>query len=139
MEGDARERRRFAAPMSVACLSRFAAVLWWSAGVGHAGVLGLTPPLRDWLPGSALWALALYLPLSLPLAALERRLEAGTLAPLQQQLLLAGLALALALVAGTLLQLLLGWALGPSWAGSLALVVALWGLFWGLASRQDNS
>ncbi|MFN7900651.1 MAG: hypothetical protein ACK5N0_13475 [Synechococcaceae cyanobacterium] len=125
--------------MSVTCLSRVAAVVWWSAGVGHAGILGLTPPLRDWLPGSALWALALYLPLSLPLAALERRLETGTLAPHQQQLLLAGLALALALAAGTVLQLLLGWALGPAWAGSLALVVALWGLFWGLAARQDDS
>ena len=76
--------------------------------------------------------------MSLPLAALERRLEAGTLAPPLQQLLLGVLALAMALSAGTLLQLLLGWALGPGWAGSLALVVALWGLFWGLAARQDE-
>ena len=136
---DAKETHRSTALMSPACLSRFAAIPWWSFGAPEPLALSLMLPLRDWLPGSALWALALYLPLSLPLAALERRLEAGTLAPLQQQLLLAGLALALALVAGTLLQLLLGWALGPSWAGSLALVVALWGLFWGLASRQDNS
>ena len=74
-----------------------------------------------------------------PLATLERRLESGSLAPLQQQLLLTSLALVLALAAGTLLQLLLGWALGPGWAGSLALVVALWGLFWGLASRREDA
>ncbi|MFM8276992.1 MAG: hypothetical protein ACKN89_08410 [Cyanobium sp.] len=123
--------------MSLSCLPRLAAVLWWSADSPAPLALQLLP-LRDWLPGSALWALALYLPLSLPLTALEHRLESGALTPLQQQLLLAGLALGLALSGGTLLQLLLGWALGPAWAGSLALVVALWGLFWGLAARQDG-
>jgi hypothetical protein len=125
--------------MSPACLTRFAVIPWWSFGPPEPLVVGLMLPLRDWLPGSALWALALYLPLSLPLAALERRLEAGPLTPQTQQLLLTSLALAIALTGGTLLQFVLGWALGPSWAGSMALVVALWGLFWGLASRKDGS
>jgi hypothetical protein len=125
--------------MSPACLTRFAAIPWWSFGAPEPLALSLMIPLRDWLPGSALWALALYLPLSLPLAGLERRLESGTLTPRTQQLLLTSLALALALTCGTLLQFLLGWALGPAWAGSMALVVALWGLFWGLASRRDGS
>lgn len=137
-EVDAKESHRSAALMFLASLYGFAALSAWSDGAPEPMAWSLMLPLRDWLPGSALWALALYLPLSLPLAALERRLESGTLAPLLQQLLLAGLALALALGGGTLLQLLLGWALGPAWAGSLALVVALWGLFWGLASRQEE-
>lgn len=42
--------------------------------------LALWPPLAAWLPllpGIALWALALYLPLSLPLRVLEERLGAA--------------------------------------------------------------
>ena len=75
---DAKETHRSAALMSPACLSRFATIAGWSFGVPEPLALSLMIPLRDWLPGSALWALALYLPLSLPLAALERRLESGT-------------------------------------------------------------
>ncbi len=92
----------------------------------------------DWsalLPGIALWALALYLPLSLPLSRLERVLAAGTLEPPLQQLVLVLASLALALALGTLTNLGLGWALGPSWASSLGLIAVGWTLFTALASR----
>jgi hypothetical protein len=92
----------------------------------------------DWrplLPGIAFWALALYLPLSLPLASLEERLSATGLAEGSQALVLVLCSLILALGAGLGAELGLGWALGPSWASSLGLVVALWSLFWALASR----
>ena len=96
----------------------------------------------DWsalLPGIALWALALYLPLSLPLARLEQALAEGPLDPGVQQLLLVLSSLALALAIGTLTNLALGWALGPGWASSLGLMAAGWGLFTALASRaRDN-
>lgn len=96
----------------------------------------------DWsalLPGIALWALALYLPLSLPLTRLEQALAAGGLEPAVQQLLLVIASLALALAIGTLTDLGLGWALGPSWASSLGLMACGWGLFTALASRaRDN-
>ncbi len=96
----------------------------------------------DWsalLPGIALWALALYLPLSLPLARLEQALAEGTLNAGVQQLLLVLSSLALALAIGTLTDLALGWALGPGWASSLGLMAAGWGLFTALASRaRDN-
>jgi len=102
--------------------------------------LPLTGP--DWsalLPGIALWALALYLPLSLPLARLEQALEEGSLEPGVQQLLLVLASLALALAIGTLTDLALGWALGPGWASSLGLMAAGWGLFTALASRARDS
>ena len=92
----------------------------------------------DWsalLPGIALWALALYLPLSLPLGRLEERLQARGVEPQLQQLLLVLASLALALAVGTLTCLALGWALGPGWAGSLGMIAAGWGLFTALASR----
>jgi hypothetical protein len=92
----------------------------------------------DWsalLPGIALWALALYLPLSLPLSRLEESLESSGLEPQLQQLLLVLASLALALAIGTLTTLSLGWALGPGWASSLGLIAAGWGLFTALASR----
>ena len=87
------------------------------------------------LPGIALWALALYLPLSLPLSRLEASLAAGGLEPWLQQLLLVLASLALALAIGTLTALVLAWGLGPGWAGSLGLIAAGWGLFTALASR----
>jgi hypothetical protein len=92
----------------------------------------------DWialLPGISLWALALYLPLSLPLTRLEQSLAAGPLTPALQQLLLVLASLSLALAIGTLTDLALGWALGPGWAGSLGLMAAGWGLFTALASQ----
>jgi hypothetical protein len=91
--------------------------------------------LRPLLPGIALWALAFYLPLSLPLARLEEALAAGQLNEGTQLLLLLLSSLLLALAAGLLAEIALGWALGPAWASSLALVAALWGLFWALAGR----
>lgn len=90
------------------------------------------PPLADWLPllpGVALWALALYLPLSRPLAVLEERLGAAGLPEAAQGVLLVLISLLVALGAGVLMELLLGWALGPGWGSSLGLVAALWGLF----------
>ncbi|SBO43957.1 hypothetical protein [Cyanobium sp. NIES-981] len=92
----------------------------------------------DWIalaPGIALWALALYLPLSLPLARLEEVLAAGSLPEGVQQLLLVVASLALALALGTLTELGLGLALGPGWASSLGLIAVVWGLFTAFASR----
>jgi hypothetical protein len=96
----------------------------------------------DWsalLPGIALWALALYLPLSLPLGRLEQVLAAGGLAAEVQQLILLLSSLALALAIGALTDLALGLALGPGWASSLGLMAAGWGLFTALASRARDS
>ena len=95
-------------------------------------------PSPDWLPflpGMGLWALALYLPLSLPLARFEAVLASGTLPESAQQLLLAATSLLLALAVGVVVDLGLSWALGPSWASSMGLIAAGWGLFTALASR----
>ena len=88
------------------------------------------------LPGSALWALALYIPLSVPLGRLEEALAAAELAEDLQQTLLIGASLLLALVVGVGVNLGLGWALGPGWGTSLGLMAALYGLFWGLAANR---
>lgn len=119
-------------------------------GGGEQGLAAVRPDAReirvpplplvgpDWsalLPGIALWALALYLPLSLPLGRLEQAMASAGLQPALQQLLLVLASLALALAIGTLTDLALGWALGPSWAASLGLIAAGWGLFTALASR----
>ena len=103
-------------------------------------------PLPDWipdswtllLPGTALWALAFYLPLSGPLSRLEEALAAGPLTEDTQQLVLVGSSLLLALAVGAIANLALGWALGPGWGTSLGLMAALYGLFWGLASSRDD-
>jgi hypothetical protein len=103
--------------------------------------------LPDWipnswtllLPGTALWALAFYLPLSGPLSRLEEALAAGPLAEDTQQLLLVGSSLLLALAVGALTNLALGWALGPGWGTSLGLMAALYGLFWGLAANRQGA
>lgn len=87
------------------------------------------------LPGIALWALALYWPLSLSLASLEQQLASGPLNGASQEIVLVLGSLILALVAGLAMELGLGWALGPSWASSLGLVTALWALFWVLTGR----
>ena len=96
--------------------------------------------LSDWLellPGVALWSLALYLPLSLPLGRLEEGLQSGPLEGGAQQLLLVLTSLSLALVAGLAMELLLRWALGPGWGASLGLMAVLAGVGWTLASRRD--
>ena len=95
----------------------------------------------DWsplLPGIALWALALYLPLSLPIGRFEETLAAGPLDTGTQQLLLVLSSLALALGVGVVTELLLCWTLGPGWASSLGLMAVLSGLFWAVASRRDS-
>lgn len=98
--------------------------------------LPLTSP--DWspfLPGIALWALALYLPLSGPLVRLEEALAAGPLPGAAQQVALVVSSLLLALAIGVVADLALSWALGPDWASSLGLIASGWGLFTALASR----
>ena len=95
----------------------------------------------DWsslAPGIALWALALYLPLSAPLSRLEASLEAGSLPPGLQQLALVLSSLLLALALGVVSALVVSWALGPGWAGSLGLMAVLAGGFWSLASRANS-
>lgn len=90
------------------------------------------------LPGIALWALALALPLSALLTPLERGLAEGALAPAGQQLLLVVAGVSLALLVGVGCQLLLSWLLGPDWASSLGLIAVLAGLFWSVAGRSDD-
>jgi hypothetical protein len=90
------------------------------------------------LPGIALWALALYLPLSGPIARFEESLAQGPLHPRSQQLLLVLTSLALALAVGVVIEILLCWALGPGWSSSLGLMAVLSGLFWSVASSQDK-
>lgn len=90
------------------------------------------------LPGSALWALAFYLPLSAPLSRLEESMAGGAISEELQQTLLITASLLLALAVGVIINLVLGWALGPGWGTSLGLVAALYGLFWGLAAGRDR-
>lgn len=91
------------------------------------------------LPGTAFWALALYLPLSLPLSRLEGALAEGDLPEGLQQVVLVAGSLLLALAVGALTNLALSWALGPGWASSLGLIAAGWGAFTALASQaRDN-
>ena len=42
------------------------------------------------------------------------------------------------LAVGVVINLVLGWTLGPSWSTSLGLMAALYGLFWGLAASRDR-
>ena len=89
-------------------------------------------------PGIALWALALYLPLSGPLGRLEASLMEGSLPPAAQQVVLVISSLLLALAMGVVSVLVVSWALGPGWATSLGLMTVLAGGFWTLASRANN-
>lgn len=95
----------------------------------------------DWsalAPGIALWALALYLPLSGPLGRLEASLTQGSLPPAAQHLVLVISSLLLALGTGVVSVLVVSWALGPGWATSLGLMTVLAGGFWTLASRAND-
>jgi hypothetical protein len=94
--------------------------------------------LSPLLPGIALWALALALPLTSLLTPMERGLAAGALAPAIQQLLLVAAGVALALVVGVGCEVVLSWVLGPGWASSLGLIAVLAGLFWSVAGRDDD-
>jgi hypothetical protein len=95
--------------------------------------------LSSLLPGTALWALALYLPLSLPLSRLEEALAEGPLSEGLRQIVLLLSSVLLAVAVGAITQLGLSWALSPSWAASLGLMAVLAGAFWTLASRRDES
>jgi len=99
----------------------------------------LVPHWIPLLPGTAFWALALYLPLSLPLARLEAALASGSLPQPVQQLVLVTGSLLLALAVGGLVNLAVSWALGPGWASSLGLIAAGWGAFTALASQARDS
>jgi len=101
----------------------------------------LSDALAEWrslLPGIAIWALALYVPLSLQVGRLEEGLASGPLAGGGSAVILVLGSLILALVAGLAVDLLLGWTLGPGWASSLGVLTALWGPFLALASRKDS-
>ena len=98
-------------------------------------------PQPDWttlVGGSALWALALVVPLSLPLERLEAELAQAGLSDDQQQALLLVSSLLLAFGVGVVIQLLLSCALSPSWAGSLGLITGVASLFFGLAQRSGE-
>ena len=88
------------------------------------------------LSGGLFWAIAFYLPLSAPLNRFEASLESGPLSAPWRQAALVISSLLLALTVGVVIQLLLGWALGPGWASSLALITIGWSLFLSLA-RKD--
>ncbi len=96
------------------------------------------PDWTPFLPGIALWALALYVPLSKPLERLEQALAEGSMPEAIRGVVLTSSSLLLALAIGTVVDLLLSWGLGPSWASSLGLLVAGWGLFFSLASRAKE-
>ena len=91
------------------------------------------------LSGGLFWAIALYLPLSAPLSRFEASLENSHLSAPWRQAALVISSLLLALAVGVLTQLLLGWALGPGWASSLALITIGWGLFLSLARKDSSS
>ena len=97
--------------------------------------------MLDWmplLPGTALWALALFLPLSLPLDRFEQALaDMGVQEGLQQVALVVA-SLALALAVGAITNLGLSWILGPGWGTSMGLIAVLAGLVLALGSRGDD-
>lgn len=98
--------------------------------------------MLDWmplLPGTALWALALYLPLSLPLGRFEQALADMGVKEGWQQLALVVASLALALAVGAITNLVLGWILGPGWGTSMGLIAVLAGLVLALGGRAEDS
>jgi protein-S-isoprenylcysteine O-methyltransferase Ste14 len=95
----------------------------------------------DWrplFPGMALWAFALYLPLSGPLKRMEDSLAAAGMDEGSQQVILVVSSLMLALAVGVISEIVLCWVLGPGWASSLGLVAALAGFVLSLAARNDQ-
>ena len=111
--------------------------------LGIRGVCRRALPLSssDWITlasGSALWALALYIPLSAPLGRLEAELSGTGLSESLQTTILVLSSLLLAAAIGLISQITMSWALGPSWGASLGLMAVLSGAFWSLASRRDQ-
>ena len=82
-----------------------------------------------WLPGTALWAVSAYVPIS---GRLLNEDDPTGIASLKL-----GGCLALALGMGFGINLGLGFSLGPSWGSSLGLVTALYALFWGVIAREN--
>ena len=87
--------------------------------------------------GALLWAIALYIPLSAPLAAFETSLADSPLPQLWRQIVLVTSSLLLALVVGLVTQLVASWALGPGWASSLAAIAIGWSLLLVAVNRED--
>ena len=87
--------------------------------------------------GALLWAIALYIPLSAPLAAFETSLADSPLPQLWRQIVLVTSSLLLALVVGLVTQLIASWALGPGWATSLAAIAIGWSLLLVAFNRED--
>ena len=87
--------------------------------------------------GALLWAIALYVPLTGPLAAFEASLAETKLPSVWRQLALVSSSLLLALVVGLITQLGTSWVLGPSWASSLAAIAIGWSLLLVAANRGD--
>ena len=111
--------------------------------LGIRGVCRRALPLSssDWITlasGSALWALALYIPLSGPLGRLEAELSGTGLSESVQTTILVLSSLLLAAAIGLISQIAMSWALGPSWGASLGLMAVLSGAFWSLASRREQ-
>jgi hypothetical protein len=87
--------------------------------------------------GALLWAIALYIPLSAPLAAFEASLADSPLPQLWRQIVLVTSSLLLALVVGLITQLGASWALGPGWASSMAAIAIGWSLLLVAFNRED--
>jgi hypothetical protein len=87
--------------------------------------------------GALLWAIALYIPLSAPLAAFEASLADSPQPQLWRQITLVTSSLLLALVVGLVTQLIASWALGPGWASSLAAIAIGWSLLLVAVNRED--
>ena len=87
--------------------------------------------------GALLWAIALYIPLSAPLAAFETSLADSPLPQLWRQIVLVTSSLLLALVVGLITQLGASWALGPGWASSMAAIAIGWSLLLVAFNRED--
>ena len=90
--------------------------------------------------GALFWALALYIPLSGPLARFEKSLESSPLPESGRVAALIASSLLLAMGVGLVVQLIFSWTLGPGWASSLALIGIGWSLLLLLSSsgRDDN-
>ena len=89
--------------------------------------------------GALFWALALYIPLSGPLARLEKSLESSPVPESGRQGVLIASSLLLAMAVGLVAQLLMSWVLGPGWASSLALIGVGWSLLLALSSSGEGS